>query len=53
MFLGYEVLALSGKVFCYRSCSKCGFNLFSFEKIIVETFQESSTMNLLMDCVYA
>lgn len=51
MFLGYAVLALSGKIFCCRSCSKCGFDLFSFEKIIVETFQQSSIMNLLMDCV--
>ena len=49
--LGYAVLALSGKIFCCRSCSKCGFDLFSFEKIIVETFQQSSIMNLLMDCV--
>lgn len=51
MFLGYAVLALSGKIFCCRSCSKCGFDLFSFEKIIVEAFQQSSIMNLLMDCV--
>ena len=39
------------KIFCCRSCSKCGIDLFSFEKIIVETFQQSSIMNLLMDCV--
>ena len=50
--LCYAVLALSGKIFCCRSCSKCGFDLFSFEKIIVETFQQSCIINLLMDCVW-